>query len=186
MDKTAATVVTGNGAPADEAQRSFQAARQSHWDSVARRPDSWWDLSRYYHRRLVDVYRFLVPPGQSMLELGCGQGDLLAALEPLSGVGVDFSAEMIARARARHPSLEFVHADVHDLRVDRTFDVVILSDLVNDSVGCADRLRKSRSADAPTNPDHPEPVQPPLGMPFGARNPSETGDTHASTELVNR
>ena len=132
MDKTAATVVTGNGAPADEAQRSFQAARQSHWDSVARRPDSWWDLSRYYHRRLVDVYRFLVPPGQSMLELGCGQGDLLAALEPLSGVGVDFSAEMIARARARHPSLEFVHADVHDLRVDRTFDVIILSDLIND------------------------------------------------------
>ena len=36
--------------------------------------------------------RFLIPPGKRVLELGCGRGELLAALEPSYGVGVDFGA----------------------------------------------------------------------------------------------
>ena len=43
--------------------------------------------------------QFLIPPGKRVLELGCGRGDLLAALEPSYGVGVDFSARTIAKAR---------------------------------------------------------------------------------------
>jgi SAM-dependent methyltransferase len=124
--------VTSEEADPDEPRRSFADARRAHWDQVARQPERWWDLSRYYHRRLIEVYRFLVPAGQSILELGCGQGDLLAALRPAEGVGVDFSGEMIAQARARHPSLHFVQSDVHELRSDRTFDVVVVSDLIND------------------------------------------------------
>ena len=50
---------------------------------------------RHYRGRLAEIYRFLVPPGQRVLELGCGSGDLLAALRPACGVGVDFSAEMV-------------------------------------------------------------------------------------------
>jgi ubiquinone/menaquinone biosynthesis C-methylase UbiE len=78
------------------------------------------------------VYRFLVPKGKRVLELGCAQGDLLAALEPAVGVGVDFSAEMINRAAQKHPKLRFIQADVHDLELDERFDIIILSDLVND------------------------------------------------------
>ena len=44
--------------------------------------------------------RFLIPPGKRVLELGCGRGDLLAALEPSYGVGIDFGAETIAKAKA--------------------------------------------------------------------------------------
>jgi SAM-dependent methyltransferase len=78
------------------------------------------------------VYRFAVAPGQRVLELGCATGDLLAALKPSQGVGVDFSPEMIARARERHPELTFVCSDVHSLDLEGPFDVIILSDLVND------------------------------------------------------
>ena len=35
-------------------------------------------------------------------------------------------------ASIRHPSLEFIVADAHTLELDETFDIVILSDLVND------------------------------------------------------
>src|SRR5439155_16841538 len=55
--------------------------------------------------------RFLIPPGKRVLELGCGRGDLLAALEPSHGVGVDFSARAIATARVRHRGLSFVSGD---------------------------------------------------------------------------
>jgi SAM-dependent methyltransferase len=67
-----------------------------------------------------------------VLEVGCGYGDLLAALKTERGVGVDFSPEMIRYARKRHPELHFVEADAHYLEMDETFDTIILSDIVND------------------------------------------------------
>jgi len=115
----------------------YRKARSGQWDSVARRFNRWQGVGGVYHRRLAEVYRFLVPPGQVVLEIGCARGDLLAALKPALGIGLDFSPEMLERARKSHPGLRFVFADVHDLRWDESgewprFDVVILSDLLND------------------------------------------------------
>jgi SAM-dependent methyltransferase len=118
--------------PADTNQVAHQMARIAHWDDVARKMDTWQGWGGYYHHRLAEVYCFLVAPHQRVLEVGCGQGDLLAALNPARGVGVDFSPEMIRRATQRHPELCFVQSDVHDLNLNETFDVIILSDLVND------------------------------------------------------
>ncbi len=106
--------------------------RAEHWDAVARDVARRGRTGRYYHRRLAELYRHLVAPGLRVLEIGCGEGDLLAALEPAVGIGVDFSEEMLAHARARHPELTFVCQDAGELRLDGTFDVVVMSDLVND------------------------------------------------------
>jgi len=38
-------------------------------------------------------YGFYVPPGQRVLEIGCGLGDLLAAVKPATGLGLDFSPQ---------------------------------------------------------------------------------------------
>ena len=81
---------------------------------------------------MTQVYQSLVAPGQSVIELGCARGDLLAALKPSLGVGVNFSEEMIHAANRRRPNIRFVHEDVHQLNLDAKFDVIILSDLVND------------------------------------------------------
>jgi ubiquinone/menaquinone biosynthesis C-methylase UbiE len=117
----------------DSAGQAYQQTRISHWDNVARQRDSWRGLGGAYHKRLEQVYRFLVSPGQRVLEIGCGLGDLLAAVGPARGVGVDFSSEAIARAKSKHEALEFVHADAHDLSfLKETFDVIILSETVND------------------------------------------------------
>ena len=80
---------------------TYQKTRINHWDAIARKTDSWRGWSAAYHERLAEVYRFWIAPGQRVLELGCGRGDLLAALKPSKGVGVDFSQEMILRAKKR-------------------------------------------------------------------------------------
>ena len=117
----------------DPAALAYQQERISHWDSIACKRDSWQGLGRWYHQRLREIYRFHVSPNQSILEVGCAEGDLLASLQPTRGVGIDFSEAMICRARQRHPTLEFIVADAHDISgLQGTFDVVILSDLVND------------------------------------------------------
>jgi ubiquinone/menaquinone biosynthesis C-methylase UbiE len=115
-----------------KARLAFQQSRRAQWDAVAKKRDTWTGWGGYYSQRLVEIYRFLIVPGQRVLELGCGQGDLLAAVLPEVGVGIDFSAEMLSRARLRHPELRFIQADVQDLCLKEKFDIIILSDLVND------------------------------------------------------
>jgi SAM-dependent methyltransferase len=116
----------------NEAQVRYGQARRLHWNQVARKLETWTGWGGYYHRRLAEIYQSLVSPGQLVLEIGCAGGDLLAALKPGKGVGVDFSEENIFSARRRHPHLSFVQADAHALEVGEKFDVIILSDLVND------------------------------------------------------
>jgi ubiquinone/menaquinone biosynthesis C-methylase UbiE len=111
----------------------YQQRRIAHWDTVARKMDTWKGMGVYYHKRITDIYKFLVSPGQKVLEIGCAQGDLLAALQPSEGVGVDFSGEMLKRAAQKYPDLQFVKADAHDpQKLGSKFDIIILSDLVND------------------------------------------------------
>jgi SAM-dependent methyltransferase len=110
----------------------FQGTRRAHWDAMA---EAGWDrrgMGGAYHTRLAAVFQLVIPPGLRVLDLGCGGGDLLAALEPAAGVGVDFSGVTLERARARHPDLNFVEGDIHELDLGETFDVILLSDLIND------------------------------------------------------
>jgi len=117
----------------DPAGIIYQQTRTAHWNAIAQKRDQWRGMGRWYHRRLTEIYRYLINPNQRVLEIGCGTGSLLASLQPAQGVGVDFSPEMIARAKKNHPECEFHLADAHDLSsLNGEFDIIILSDTVND------------------------------------------------------
>ncbi|MGK3859550.1 class I SAM-dependent methyltransferase, partial [Enterococcus faecium] len=77
-----------------------------------------------------------------MLEIGCGIGDTLAALEPSQGVGLDFSPSLIDIARARHPNLKFFVGDAEDpaaiAALGGPFDYI----LVLDTIGSLDDCQK--------------------------------------------
>src|SRR6185369_4346056 len=90
------------------------------------------ESGRHYHQLLKRYYAFLVPQGQRVLEVGCGLGDLLAAVNPSRGVGVDFSPALLDLARKRHPQFEFAAGDALDFPTNETFDYILVSDLVND------------------------------------------------------
>jgi ubiquinone/menaquinone biosynthesis C-methylase UbiE len=111
---------------------NYRLSRVRHWNDVARKLEGRRTWGGYYHRRLTEVYKLLIPPHQSVIEIGCGRGDLLAALDPSRGLGIDFSEEMIRAAQLRHPHLQFLQLDAHALDLNEKFDVIILSDLLND------------------------------------------------------
>jgi SAM-dependent methyltransferase len=126
-------LISQAAASTDLAEIDYSRARIAHWDGVARRLGKRRDFSSGYHERLIEVYRSIVGPNQRVLEIGCGEGDLLAALQPEIGVGIDFSVDMLRRAARRHPRLSFVQADAHTLDLQhQIFDVIVLSDVVND------------------------------------------------------
>ena len=116
----------------DPAFEAYRQERLAHWGRIAHQQDQSKSLGGYYHRRLCEVYQKLIPPGQKVIELGCGRGDLLASLKPSYGVGVDFSPEMVQRGRIAHPELAFVQEDVHSINLAEKFDYIICSDLLND------------------------------------------------------
>ena len=65
-----------------------------------------------------------------MLEVGSGSGDLLAALEPSYGVGLDVSCAFVRRARQEHPDLRFEVAAGEQCNLGEKFDFIILADVV--------------------------------------------------------
>jgi SAM-dependent methyltransferase len=90
------------------------------------------ECGRYYQQLLRRYYAFWVPPGLRVLEVGCGLGDLLAAVKPARGLGLDFSPSMVSLARQRHPELEFQVMDASAFSEEEKFDYIMLADLVND------------------------------------------------------
>jgi SAM-dependent methyltransferase len=105
---------------------------RAHYNRLAPEWDRWRQRNRYYHRHLEEYLRFIIPAGASVCELGCGQGDLLAALEPRRGLGIDLSPALVERARQRHPQLEFQVADCETLRLEEQFEYVVLSNVIGD------------------------------------------------------
>ncbi len=112
--------------------------KQTLWraaEALAPRNDRLNARNRYFHDEDARYLRFLIGPGQRIPELGCGAGNLLAALEPSLGVGVDFSPAMIALAKKCHLDLTFQVADVEDPALFEKlgasqFDIILMSDIV--------------------------------------------------------
>ena len=81
---------------------------------------------------LESIFRKAGRPVASLLDLGCGTGRHAAELATRGYeiVGVDRSAAMLERARARIPAeaasrVSFVEADISSLRLERRFDAVV-------------------------------------------------------------
>lgn len=69
-------------------------------------------------------------PGVRLLDIACGPGHGTAegAKRGARATGLDFSATMLALARSRHPSLEFVEGDAEKLPFpDASFDAVTMN-----------------------------------------------------------
>ncbi|HKA87654.1 MAG TPA: glycosyltransferase [Haliangiales bacterium] len=123
-------------------QRAARAARVAEIDALADRRDEFRRKNAYYYAEIERLAKFFIPPGKSVLEIGCSTGDLLAALRPSRGVGIDISPRTVEIARQKHPGLDIRVGDAEELDLDETFDYVVLSDVVGylDDVLAALRL----------------------------------------------
>jgi SAM-dependent methyltransferase len=117
-------------APQERVAADPYAELVAFFDRFAEDEPRWKRRNRTYHRLVTQLTRFYVPRNARVLEIGSGSGDLLAALEPSEGVGVDVSGGMVGQARARHPELRFEHSAGENVRLGETFDYIVLSDLL--------------------------------------------------------
>jgi trans-aconitate methyltransferase len=77
-----------------------------------------------YGASLIDL---LAPqPGESILDLGCGTGQLTEQIAKTGAAvrGIDADAAMIAKAQQNYPDLQFAQADARNFQVDLPVDAV--------------------------------------------------------------
>src|SRR5436305_1733697 len=125
-----------------------------HVEANVDEQERWREINAAYYREDEQFMRFLVPPGKRVLELGCGRGDMLAALQPAYGVGVDFSPAAIAHAKRRHPTLQFRLGDVEEPdtlgAIEGPFDYVVIADTIGMFQNIDDTLRLVHQLCAPS------------------------------------
>jgi len=118
------------------------------YDSLAGKRAAFRQKNHYYYRELLKYFTFIIPEGKKVLEVGCGDGYVLAQLKPSEGVGIDFSTEMIKRAEARNDNarITFFEADAECVTFDETYDFIVLSDLLSDLIDIQTALENVRTA----------------------------------------
>ena len=90
-----------------------------------------WDEARGDHLRegaWLDRFLELIPPGGTVLDLGCGSGRPMARYciqKGYSVVGVDSSPELIGLCRQRFPDQAWEVADMRTLDLGRRFDGIL-------------------------------------------------------------
>lgn len=105
---------------------SHNGSIRKHFDRLA---DDYLELkrrNRYYNDTLIRWCRSLVPPGRKVLDVGCGRGEVLEAVSPREGLGIDLSQTMSDRAAADHPGLSFRPCAIEDFSGEAgSFDAVL-------------------------------------------------------------
>jgi len=98
-----------------------------HYNRIADQRDDFIKRNHYYYRLLFHYYRYFIPPQKRVLEIGCGTGELLNAVKPIKGTGIDVSQRMISIAEKKFPHLTFIKGRIEEIQSDETFDYIVLS-----------------------------------------------------------
>ncbi|HEX7584204.1 MAG TPA: glycosyltransferase [Prolixibacteraceae bacterium] len=120
-----------------------------YFESTAYKRDKWKKRNSFYQKTIERQFAFIIPEGSTVLELGCSTGDLLNAVKPGKGIGIDFSGTVIEIARQKYPHLEFHLADAVDYTPDIEIDYIIVSDLITSLWDIQVFFRKLRSYVSP-------------------------------------
>ena len=115
---------------------TFKEEIKQYFDKIALDLDLWNRRNRYYYQDIQKLHNFIIPSGSTVLEIGCGTGDLLAGTNPELGVGIDFSQQVISLAKDKYPHLNFYCLDAENINAEflithpissGKFDFIILS-----------------------------------------------------------
>src|SRR6266403_3565630 len=134
MSKNSNTKAVMTKSPSLQSRNERKRELLQHFETNGEELDSEGRFNAAYRKDDRKFMQFLIPPGKRVLELGCGRGDLLAALDPSYGVGIDFAANTVAKAIARHPGLNFVLGDAEDpatlASIEGPFDYIVIADTI--------------------------------------------------------
>ena len=101
--------------------------------------------NRYYWNDITRYCNYYIHEESSVLEIGCGNGEMLNELKGTRKAGIDISEKMIANAKSAFPQIDFYVMNAEEFVMDQKFDVIIISNLtgfLEDIQQCFSRLHQ--------------------------------------------
>ncbi|MGF1479236.1 MAG: glycosyltransferase [Cyanophyceae cyanobacterium] len=93
--------------------------------------EGWRKKNLAYYQDIEKTYQFFIPPDLDVLAIGTGTGDLLQAVKPRSGYGIDINPEAIKMAQQRFPHFQFYVGEPESFEIDKQFDYILLTHTVS-------------------------------------------------------
>ena len=85
---------------------------------------------RYYWDEILHYCDYFSNEELSVLEVGCGTGELIGRIRGRRRVGIDYSPAMIEQARRQFPQVQFEVMNAHELPPAERFDLILISNVV--------------------------------------------------------
>lgn len=124
-----------------------------HFDAIASSYDLFKKRSAQYYSTLKNAVKNVIINARSLtvLDIGCGTGDVLSTIHPKRGIGIDGSTQMILFAKQKYGANRSLSFSVHDIEkapFPGMFDYILFTDVIEH---LADKERAMKNISASMN-----------------------------------
>lgn len=106
-----------------ESVKEYYIRRSSTWKKYRKKRKYYWDS-------ITNYVNYFIDQDCSILEVGCGSGEMIAALSGNKKVGIDFCQPLIDEAKSSFQNVEFYCMEAENITLTEKFDVILLSNIV--------------------------------------------------------
>lgn len=101
---------------------------------------------KYYNRRVLQTFQFIIPKNKKILFLGCLNGFILNNLYPSKGVGIEVDKNFYRQAIKKYPKLNFVNQPYESYKPEEKFDFIVLNDALGKAKDLGGLLKNLQEA----------------------------------------
>ncbi|NPA35738.1 MAG: glycosyltransferase [Chlorobi bacterium] len=106
-----------------EQYKQYFLKHAANWEKYRKRRSYYWDS-------ITEYCSYFIHKDNSVLEIGCGTGELLAGINCNKKTGIDFCEPLINKAREKYSGIRFEVMDAENISLDEKYDVIVLSNLI--------------------------------------------------------
>lgn len=99
----------------------------NHFEKLAPKLKKYRKRYAYFWNDIVRYCNYFIHEDDTVLEIGCATGDMLAKMKGRKKTGIDFSQKMIDIAKEHNPDINFFVQDAENINLNTKFDTIILS-----------------------------------------------------------
>lgn len=98
-----------------------------HFEKLAPKFSKYRKRYKYFWRNIIKYCNYYIQDEDTVIEIGCGNGDSLSEMKGKEKTGIDFSPKMIEMAKEHHPDIDFHNMLAEEINLDKKYDVVLLT-----------------------------------------------------------